>query len=193
MYQTFASGGFRTPLRAINAVLAVDKTPLNRYPLKVQSVVEPVPNYLLVTAMRHAAREGTGRAIYQVLPPGEDVAGKTGTTDDLRDSWFAGFTGDRLGVVWVGRDDNKPIGLSGATGALRVWRDLFAQFQNPEWVQPVIEGIDYQWIDPHNGLLTDAACPDAVQLPFQTGTAPADISQCSSRPGAVDWFKELFQ
>jgi penicillin-binding protein 1B len=193
MYQTFASGGFRTPYRAINAVLSVEKSPLNRYPLKLESAVDPVSNYLLTTALRHAVRAGTGRAIYAVLPPGEDVAGKTGTTDDLRDSWFAGFTGDRLGVVWVGRDDNKPTGLTGGTGALRVWRDLFAQFQNPEWVQPALEGIDYQWIDPHTGLLTDAACPDAVQLPFRAGTAPTDISQCGSRPGAVDWFKELFQ
>ncbi|MGB5338039.1 MAG: penicillin-binding protein 1B [Gammaproteobacteria bacterium] len=193
MYQTFASGGFRTPYRAINAVLSVEKSPLNRYPLKLESAVDPVSNYLLTTALRHAVRAGTGRAIYEVLPPGEDVAGKTGTTDDLRDSWFAGFTGDRLGVVWVGRDDNKPTGLTGGTGALRVWRDLFAQFQNPEWVQPALEGIDYQWIDPHTGLLTDAACPDAVQLPFRAGTAPTDISQCGSRPGAVDWFKELFQ
>ncbi|MGD8631541.1 MAG: penicillin-binding protein 1B, partial [Gammaproteobacteria bacterium] len=124
LYQTFASGGFLTPLRAINAVLAADKTPLQRYSLSVRAVVEPAPAYLVNTAMRYVVREGTGRALYQVLPENWDIAGKTGTTDDLRDSWFAGFSGDHLGVVWIGRDDNASTGLTGSSGALRIWRDL---------------------------------------------------------------------
>ena len=197
MYQTFASGGFRTPLRAINAVLAADKTPLQRYPLSVQSAIDPAPDYLINTAMRFVVREGTGRSIYQSLPELVDVAGKTGTTDDLRDSWFAGFTGDRLGVVWIGRDDNKPTGLTGSTGALRVWRDLFTQFNNSGWVQPAVEGIDYQWIEPASGLLADSGCPDAVQLPFIAGSEPVQHAACvkgkQALPDPVDWFKELFQ
>jgi penicillin-binding protein 1B len=197
LYQTFASGGFRTPLRAINAVLAADKTPLQRYPLSVQSAIDPAPDYLINTAMRFVVREGTARSIYQSLPELVDVAGKTGTTDDLRDSWFAGFTGDRLGVVWVGRDDNKSTGLTGSTGALRVWRDLFTQFNNSGWVQPAVEGIDYQWIEPASGLLADSSCPDAVQLPFITGSEPVQYASCvntnQALPDPVDWFKELFQ
>ncbi|MGD8876094.1 MAG: penicillin-binding protein 1B, partial [Gammaproteobacteria bacterium] len=72
LYQTFASGGFLTPLRAINAVLAADKTPLQRYSLSVRAVVEPAPAYLVNTAMRYVVREGTGRALYQVLPENWD-------------------------------------------------------------------------------------------------------------------------
>ena len=197
MYQTFASGGFRTPVRAINAVLAADKTPLHRYPLRVQSAIKPAPNYLINTAMRFAVREGTGRAIYQSLPDSQDVAGKTGTTDDLRDSWFAGFTGERLGVVWIGRDDNKSSGLTGSSGALRVWRDLFAQFNNTGRVQAAVENIEYQQIDPKSGLLADAGCQDAVQLPFITGSGPVKHAPCfkggKALPDPVDWFKELFQ
>jgi penicillin-binding protein 1B len=196
MYQTFASGGFRTPLRSINAVLAADKTPLQHYPLSVRSAVPAAPNFLITTAMQFAVREGTGQAIYQVLPESQSVAGKTGTTDDLRDSWFAGFTGDRLGVVWIGRDDNKSTGLTGSSGALRVWRDLFAQFPAPDWIQTSAESIEYQWIDPVSGLLADAGCPDAVQLPFIEGSAPAESAPCAGRgvlPNPVDWFKELFE
>lgn len=197
LYQTFASGGFRTPLRAITAVLAADNTPLQRYPLSVQAAVDQVPNYLIATAMRYAVREGTGRGIYQILPGSQDIAGKTGTTDDLRDSWFAGFTGDRLGVVWIGRDDNQSTGLTGSTGALRVWRDLFVHFSNPDPIQTAVENIDYQWIDPKTGLLADAGCPDAVQLPFSTGSAPVNNAPCVKgkrpSPGPVDWFKELFE
>ena len=197
MYQTFASGGFATPLRAITAVLASDKTPLQRYPLNVRAAIAPGPDHLITTALLYVVREGTGQAIYQALPADRNVAGKTGTTDDLRDSWFAGFTGDRLGVVWVGRDDNQPTGLSGSTGALRIWRDVFAGFNDSGWTQTLIDGIEYHWIDPATGLLADAGCLDAVQLPFIKGSAPTQSAPCvrgaGSLPEAVDWFKELFQ
>jgi len=196
MYQTFASGGFNTPLRAISAVLAADKSPLQRYPLNVHAAIKPEYAYLATTAMQYVVRLGTGQAIYQVLPADSNVAGKTGTTDDLRDSWFAGFTGDRLGVVWIGRDDNKPTGLTGSSGALRVWRDTFARFNDHGLQQQAIEGIEYQLIDPASGLLADSSCPDAVQLPFVTGSAPVDMAPCAhgaSLQPAVDWFKELFQ
>ena len=55
------------------------------------------------------------------------AAGKTGTSNDSRDSWFAGYTGDHLAVVWVGNDENEPTGLYGATGAMRVWSALFTK------------------------------------------------------------------
>jgi penicillin-binding protein 1B len=197
MYQTFASGGFRSRLRAINAVLAVDNSPLQRYPLSVQAAIDPAPNYLVSTAMRFAAREGTGRGLYQYLPDNQDIAGKTGTTDNLRDSWFAGFTGDRLGVVWIGRDDNQSTGLTGSSGALRVWGDLFAGFNNSDQVPVAVENIEYHWIEPKTGLMADAGCPDVVQLPFIAGSAPEGIAACVQKKGVltapVDWFKELFE
>ena len=191
LYQTFASGGFSTPLRAITAVLAADKTPLQRYPLNVFAAVEPAPNYLITTAMQHVVREGTGQAIYQVMPADRGSAGKTGTTDDLRDSWFAGFTGDRLGVVWIGRDDNQPTGLTGSSGALRIWRDVFANTASAD-LQPPGEDIEYHPIDPVSGLLADESCVDAVQLPFIRGSAPAEQAPCAGRPRPLDWFEELF-
>ncbi|NNJ95126.1 MAG: penicillin-binding protein 1B, partial [Halobacteria archaeon] len=191
LYQTFASGGFSTPLRSITAVLAADKTPLQRYPLNVIAAVEPASNYLITTAMQHVVREGTGQAVYHVMPAEQTAAGKTGTTDDLRDSWFAGFTGDRLGVVWIGRDDNQPTGLTGSSGALRIWRDLFATAGGTN-LQPPGDGIEYHRIDPLTGLLADESCLDAVQLPFIRGSAPTEQAPCANRPRPIDWFEELF-
>ena len=197
MYQTFASGGFRSSLRAITAVLAADNSPLQRYPLSVQTAINPAPNFLITTAMRYAIREGTGRGLYQVLPENSDIAGKTGTTDNLRDSWFAGFTGDRLGVVWIGRDDNQSTGLTGSSGALRIWGDLFAGFNSTEQVPVAVDNIEYQWVQPKTGLLADAGCRDAVQLPFIVGSAPVERASCVKKNGVltapVDWFKELFE
>jgi len=118
LYQVFASGGFRTPLRAVREVLDASGRPLSRYALNVRQVADPASVYLLNWTLRQVVEQGTGKGLGRLLPAGLQVAGKTGTTDDYRDSWFAGFSGDKVGVVWVGRDDNKPAGLSGATGAM---------------------------------------------------------------------------
>ncbi len=196
MYQTLASGGFRSPLRAIRAVLASDQTPLQSYPLRVEAAVKPEHAYLVNTALRHAVIEGTGRALFQVLPAWWDIAGKTGTTDDLRDSWFAGYTADRLGVVWIGHDDNTSTGLSGSSGALTLWRDLFSAFGEPAPMLPAGESIEIEWIDPASGLLADAGCRDAVQLPFVQGSSPQVVAPCAygvQLKQSVDWFKELFE
>jgi penicillin-binding protein 1B len=197
MYQTIASGGFETPLRAIRAVLAADGTPLQSYPLRVEAAIDPAAAYLVTAALRHAAREGTGRSLYQVLPQDMDIAGKTGTTDDMRDSWYAGYTGDRLAVVWVGRDDNKSTGLSGSSGALLVWRDLFSHLGDTGPLQSGVEGIEYIRIDPATGLRAGQGCENSVELPFIQGSEPTAAAPCAQgvlplqKP--VDWFKELFQ
>jgi penicillin-binding protein 1B len=130
VYQTIAAGGFRAPLRAIREVLNASGQPLNRYPLAVEPVVSSDAAYLTQWAMRKVVEQGTATWLKQRLPEGLAVAGKTGTTNDMRDSWFAGFSGDRVLVVWVGRDDNKPMGLSGSSGALRVWGDIMASIDN---------------------------------------------------------------
>ena len=107
-------------------------------------------------------------------------------------SWeFAGFTGDRLGVVWVGRDDNQPTGLTGSSGALRIWRDVFASSSGAD-LQPPGEAIEYHAIDPITGLLADDSCVDAVQLPFIRGSAPTEQAPCAQRLRPIDWFEELF-
>jgi penicillin-binding protein 1B len=130
VYQTIAAGGFRAPLRAIREVLDASGQPLNRYPLAVEPVVSSDAAYLTQWAMRKVVEQGTATWLKQRLPEGMTVAGKTGTTNDMRDSWFAGFSGDRVLVVWVGRDDNKPMGLSGSSGALRVWGDIMARISS---------------------------------------------------------------
>jgi penicillin-binding protein 1B len=103
---------------------------LNRYPLAVEPVVGSDAAYLTQWAMRKVVEQGTATWLKQRLPEDLVVAGKTGTTNDMRDSWFAGFSGNRVLVVWVGRDDNKPMGLTGSSGALRVWGDIMAEIDN---------------------------------------------------------------
>ena len=130
MYQTIAAGGYRAPLRAIREVVDARGKPLNRYPLAVEAVVDPKATYLLTWAMQRVVTQGTAKWLGGKLPDGLTMAGKTGTTDGMRDSWFAGFSGDKVAVVWVGRDDYEPMGLAGGTGALRVWGDFMLAMEN---------------------------------------------------------------
>lgn len=78
-------------------------------------------------------REGTGRSVYSQLPSSLTLAGKTGTSNDSRDSWFSGFGGDLQAVVWLGRDDNGKTPLTGATGALQVWASFMRRRIRNRW------------------------------------------------------------
>ncbi len=194
-YQTFASGGFRTPLRAIREVLTAQNEPLQRYPLSVKPAIDPGPLYLIVSAMQEVVRSGTADDLRKYVAPEINVAGKTGTTNDLHDAWFAGFTGDKLAVVWVGRDDNGPARLTGASGAMTVWGEMMSRL-NP---QPLIlappDDIERVWIDPDTLLRADASCKNAIELPFIRDSAPVQTAPCAERSPAKaikNWFKRLF-
>ncbi len=191
MYQTIASGGFRTPLKAIREVTTQDGRPLRRYPLAIEQAFPPEPMYLLAAAMQDVVREGTGQGLKNWLPPETAVAGKTGTTDEQRDAWFAGFTGNRLGIVWIGYDDNRAARLSGAAAALPVWGEMMAALDPEPLALPRPDGIENVLIDPQSGLRADRTCAGAVELPFALGSAPEQRAPCATEIGvAVEQVKE---
>ncbi len=179
MYQTIAAGGWRAPLRAIREVTTQDGRPLARYPLAVEQVLPPEPVYLLAAALQGVVREGTGQGLKSFLPAETAVAGKTGTTDEQRDAWFAGFSGDRLAVVWVGYDDNRAARLTGSGAALPVWGDLMAALSPEPFALAKPDGVVHVWIDPQSGLRGGTSCPGALELPFVQGSAPEARAPCS--------------
>jgi penicillin-binding protein 1B len=135
------------------------------------------------------------------LAPELAAAGKTGTTDEQRDAWFAGFTGDRLGVVWIGYDDNRAARLSGAGAALPIWGELMASLDPEPLALPKPDGIEQVLIDPQSGLRADLLCPGARELPFAQGSAPVDRAPCATSLGiaveqvrerAKSWLERLF-
>ena len=191
MYQTIASGGFRAPPRAIREVTTQDGKPLKRYPLAVEQAFPSEPIYLITAAMQGVVREGTGRSLVNWLPAEIGVAGKTGTTDEQRDAWFAGFTGDRLAIVWIGYDDNRAARLTGAASALPVWGELMGPLDPEPLALPKPEGIENVLIDPQSGLRADAGCPGALELPFMNGSAPVERAPCATAVGiAVENVKQ---
>jgi penicillin-binding protein 1B len=193
MYQSLAAGGFRSPLRAIREVLDSGGQPLQRYPLEVSQAAGPAAVFLLNRNLVEVTRSGTGQGLARYLPGGAEVAGKTGTTNDLRDSWFAGFTADRVGVVWIGRDDNQPTGLTGSRGALPVWGRLMASLGVQSLALAPPEGIEYVWINPDTGMRSAEHCAGAAAFPFVVGTAPSTLDECHGSLGVGDMFRRWFE
>jgi membrane carboxypeptidase/penicillin-binding protein len=124
--------------------------------------------------MRSVLSEGTGagaRGLGFTL----DGAGKTGTTNDLRDAWFAGYTPDLLCVVWVGFDDNTPINLPGSRAALPIWLDFMknalAGQKDHAFTVPA-SNVVFEEIDKETGLLAGPSCPKVFNEAFIAGTEP---------------------
>lgn len=194
VYQALATGGYPTPVRAVQAVTSADGERVRRYPLKLDRVRWPRAAYLVTRALQYAVREGTGRGLGRYLPSRLGVAGKTGTSDGERDAWFAGYTGDRLAVVWVGRDDNRPANITGASAALPVFGELIRRVPVRPLDPAPPEGVSSEWVLLDGPLLADEGCANAVRIPFVEGSAPDRVAPCAHRRdrGLSDWVKGLF-
>ncbi|WP_288362549.1 penicillin-binding protein 1B [uncultured Spongiibacter sp.] len=193
MYQTIAADGRYTPLRTIYAVSDAKGKPLARYPQQPKQVIDAAPVHLLQYAMLETVREGTGKSVYRVLPKDYRVAGKTGTSNDTRDSWFAGFAGDYLAVVWMGLDNNASTGLTGASGALRVWRQFMAEASTEQMPFAQRSNMEYLWVDAESGLRTQSWCENARYVPFIKGSEPRQSGGCAPDGEKMwNWFKGIF-
>jgi len=179
VYNSLANGGFRMPLRAVRSVVDADGEPLVRYPLELipaadTDAVQQV-NYAMVQVLEY----GTARSAKPSLPSDLVAAGKTGTSDDFRDSWFAGFTNDHLAVVWVGNDDNQPVGLTGSAGALTIWAPVIAGLGDTRSFDPVASpALELVWLDYETGLGTYEGCGNSARVALPPGERPPRLSGC---------------
>ncbi|MGP4952352.1 penicillin-binding protein 1B [Psychrobacter sp. DM8] len=178
VYQVFATGGFRTPIHSIRTVIDDRGRILQRTGLNTQRSIPPEANYLTNYALQEVVKSGTARRA-QSLGRDLNLAGKTGTTNDYRDAWFAGYSGNYVSVVWVGRDDNKPIGLSGGTGALPVWVDYMNRLKLTPVSMPEPEGIEWLWLENNSGKLSNERCANARYLPVMSAYLPEEASSCA--------------
>jgi penicillin-binding protein 1B len=178
LYQYFAADGHALPLVAVRGVVDGNGRTIKRYqvqggPGEYQQAVR-----LTTWAMQQVAIYGTASSIGNSGLAWLHAAGKTGTSNDTRDSWFAGYTGEHLAVFWMGRDDNKSTGLFGATGALRAWRDLFAKLPTQPLSAAPGDGLEMAWINPADGKRTEAQCAGARQFPVVAGSLSTDTEGC---------------
>jgi len=187
-YQFLASGGRIQPLRAVRGVLSPEGEPVARYDGRKDEAQEgdAVAARLVTLVLQDAARRGTARALASGETAGLAAAGKTGTSNDGRDSWFAGYTGSHLAVVWVGNDRNEATGLYGATGAMRVWQGLFSTLPSAP-LQPGEQGIEWAYVAQGQFATTESECTGARRYPFVAGFLPAEHLSCVER-GLLDFF-----
>jgi penicillin-binding protein 1B len=179
-YTVFPNGGEIRPLRGLMRIVGGGKDVPIEVPQRKRVAHEDV-TFLVTNMMRSVLNEGTAagaRGNGFTL----DGAGKTGTTNDLRDAWFVGFTPELLTVVWVGLDDNNILGLSGAQAALPIWtsfmtRALAGQANKSFEVPPGIVFVD---IDKDTGKLASPSCPKIFREAFLAGTEPTEI--CNEHP-----------
>jgi penicillin-binding protein 1B len=174
-YMVFPNAGTLRPLRAISRLVSggQDVALDNGAP---KTVARADTTFLVTNMMRSVLNEGTGagaRAAGFAL----DAAGKTGTTNDLRDAWFVGFTPELLTVVWVGLDDNLPLGLSGSQAALPIWtafmsRALAGRPSIPFQAPDDISMVD---IDRDTGKIAGPMCPRVFSEAFIRGTEPTEV------------------
>ena len=177
-YQVLAGGGFRTPIIAIRSVVDNKGQILQRSGLDTQRSVPPEANYLTNYALQQVVKSGTAKSANK-LGSNLNLAGKTGTTNDYRDAWFAGYSGNYVSVVWVGRDDNQPIGLSGGSGALPIWNDYMGRLRLSPVSLVQLEDIEWLWLDNGTGKLSNEACDGAKYLPVWSKYVPKEGSDCA--------------
>ena len=185
MYHSLATGGLRQPLRAIRSVTDRHGRSLGRYPERSTRVADSNVVFLVTHALRGVLNEGTGRRARELLGRGQMLAGKTGTTDGLRDSWFAGYGADRVAVVWIGRDDNRPVNLSGSNGALEVWARVMRSIGAASISDVAPRGVEWHWVSRDRGQRIEGDCTDAMRLPFVAGRLPP-AGQCAPRTAEGD-------
>jgi len=176
-YTLFPNGGTLKPLRALINVTSgedVAKPKVEAGPVVARSSTA----FLLTHMMRSVLNEGTGAAA-RSNGFTADAAGKSGTTNDLRDAWFVGFTPELLTVVWVGLDDNQPLGLSGAQAALPIWtafmKNAVAGRQSPAFEAP--EGVTFVEVDRDTGKIATPICPRLTTEAFLSGTEPQGVCE----------------
>ncbi len=193
MYQVIANSGYFTPLTTIRQVMDKEYQVLTRIPLASEEVFDRQSMIQVQRSLIGVTEEGTAKYLKQRYQQ-KTVAGKTGTTNDLRDSWFAGFTDRYLAVVWLGDDENQPINLSGSSGALKVWADIMDNMDFKSVKLGVDPELEWEYVDRINGGKSGRNCEGSILLPFKKGTLPDYYSNCEKNflENGVNWLKGFF-
>ena len=176
-YTLFLNEGRVRPLTSIERIETAERE-LRPKALTIRRAARPDTTYLVTSMMRSVLNEGTAAGA-RAAGFARDAAGKTGTTNDLRDAWFVGFTPDLLTVVWVGFDNNQPVSLTGTQAALPIWTTFMqaALAGRPDLPFEVPDGITFADIDRDTGKLALPTCPRVYHESFLTGTEPTEYCE----------------
>lgn len=217
-FQTIASGGNRAPLSALRSVIAEDGSVLYQSFPQAERAVPAQAAYMTLWTMQQVVQRGTGRQLGAKYP-GLHLAGKTGTTNNNVDTWFAGIDGREVVITWVGRDNNQPTKLYGASGAMSIYQRYLAN-QSPvplNLVAPediVDMGVDSSgnficgggvrslpvWTTNPDALCQQSQPEEPTGNPFDQSSQPQQPQQQQPQQqnekkdsdGVAGWIKDMF-
>ncbi|MGI2173501.1 penicillin-binding protein 1B [Shewanella ulleungensis] len=186
VYQTLADEGRYRKLTSITAVLDSNNQALDVSRAPSSQAIAPATDYLVQYAMNHVVRSGTAKRLGAAFP-GVRLAGKTGTSNDSRDSWFAGFDERNVAAIWVGQDDNSKTGLYGSSGAMAVYQ-AFLQQRPPLSLRMIpVNGVINGYFDRTTGIAKQGNCDNIIGLPaLEASYRPAE--NCGE---PLSWWQKL--
>jgi penicillin-binding protein 1B len=187
VYAVLANHGLRASPFSVKEVMTADGRILEKHHIAVEATLQPTTAFLITDFLEGVFERGTARSARRSGFHGT-AAGKTGTSDGGRDAWFAGYTSDLLVVVWVGYDDNRPLGLTGAQAALPIWVDFMKQALagRPSQAFHPPPGVVQVMVDPMTGEVAHAGCPTHVTEVFIAGTEPQAFCALHSTAAAEE-------
>lgn len=177
IYATLAAGGERAPVHALVGVIDRSGRPLEGTSLPPRRRVLSAASTYLVTSVLQGVLDGGTAGSAREMGLTDRLAGKTGTTNGRRDSWFGGYSPDRATVVWVGYDDNSESRMSGSRAALPIWTRFVVKVRPPGGYSGfrIPRGVTTATVDPATGGLATEDCPEAITEVFLDGLAPTEI------------------
>ncbi|MEP2651267.1 MAG: penicillin-binding protein 1B [Paraglaciecola sp.] len=192
MYQTMANNGQYIPLHSITSIMSPNNDLLWNFEITPEQRVDEKATYLLNYALHKVTLEGTAKSIRANFP-NVNMAGKTGTTDDYRDSWFSGFDKNMLVTSWIGKDNNEPVNLSGSSGAMQLFIAYQKQQEPKSLVRRFPKGLGIAHFDKETGNLSRAGCTDTFSVPAITEALPAIPKKCTGESRVPDKPKTLWE
>ena len=180
-YSIIANMGTKATLLSIKDVVSKDGEVLEKKTMQLERIIEPQRAYLINNILKGVFERGTASAA-KYWGFNSKGSGKTGTSDDYRDSWFVGYTPELLSLSWVGFDKPREMKVTGATGALRLWAKFMKDIHFEEDIDfRIPENIVFKEVDPVSGLLAGRKCKDTIKEAYLKGTEPVEKTDCQNR------------
>lgn len=192
IYQAIANNGVQIPLHTVNAIMSSDNQLMYSFSSAPSQIIDEKVAYLMNYALHKVTLEGTAKQIRRRFPS-INMAGKTGTTDDYRDSWFSGYDKNVLVTSWIGTDDNKSTGLTGASGALRLFLDYQLLQEPKSLVRRFPRGLGIAHFNPQSGRATQPGCPTSMSLPAILEVLPKRPEKCDTKNPKIQERKSFWE
>tara|TARA_R110002167_G_scaffold34573_2_gene110391 strand:+ start:40422 stop:42767 length:2346 start_codon:yes stop_codon:yes gene_type:complete len=191
MYLALANQGYAEQAHAINTISSNKGETLWQFKATNEQVISTNAAYLMDYALTQVTQTGTARSLTWRLK-NHQVAGKTGTSNDLRDSWFIGYDNNHLITTWLGKDDNKPTGLTGSSGALVLFSDFINKqgVVNKNRIQP--DAIASTLFETKTGHAVTSLCDNTVNYPAISAGIVMQKGCLQEKVDDRSWFEKLF-